>query len=58
MGKTLLTGILMHLQPEKAERLNRLAADTGIKRSVLLREAIDDLFIKYKVLKPRKRRKP
>lgn len=39
--------ILMHLDPDKADQLKKLAADTRIARSVLLREAIDDLLAKH-----------
>ena len=55
-GATLLTGILMHLEPEKAKELDALAKRLGIKRSVLLREAIDDLLAKHKKLKAPKRK--
>ena len=37
----------MHLDPEKAEALNALAKHLGIKRSVLMREAIDDLLARH-----------
>ncbi len=55
MGKTKLTGILMHLEPEKAAALNALAAKVGTQRSVLMREAIDDLLAKRAKVKPLKR---
>ena len=37
-----------------AALLNELAAKTRILKSVLLREAVDDLLVKYKVLKSSK----
>lgn len=46
-------GILAHLDPDKAVELDKLAAETRILRSVLIREAIDDLLIKYGRLKPK-----
>jgi hypothetical protein len=56
VGKTKLTGKLMHLEPEKAAMLEELARETGIKQSVLMREAIDALLIKHKLLKAPKRK--
>jgi len=45
----------MHLDPEKLEALNRLARTKDTPRSVLLREAVDDLLAKHNV---RARSKP
>jgi hypothetical protein len=44
----------LYLEPEKATLLNQLAASTRIPKAVLLREAVDDLLLKYGVLKPQK----
>ena len=52
MGKTKLTGKLMHLDPHKALMLEVLARKSGVRQSVLMREAIDDLLLKYKVSRP------
>ena len=41
----------LYLEPEKAELLDQLAKETRILKSVLLREAVDDLLTKYKMLK-------
>jgi predicted DNA-binding protein len=41
----------LYLEPEKAELLDALAADTRIPKAVLLREAVDDLLTKYGKLK-------
>jgi hypothetical protein len=41
----------LYLEPERAELLNHLAASTRIPKAVLLREAVDDLLVKYKLLK-------
>jgi len=54
MGKTKLTGILVHLQPEKAKALKALSLETRIPRSALVREAVDDLLAKHGKLKKRK----
>jgi Ribbon-helix-helix domain len=53
MGKpnrTLKRGTL-YLEPEKFEMLVTLAKTTRIPRAELEREAINDLLVKYKVLK-------
>ena len=44
----------LYLELEKAALLNQLAASTRIPKAVLLREAVDDLLLKYGVLKPQK----
>ena len=48
----------IYLEPERAELLDALAAETRIAKAVLLREAVDDLLTKYgklkKALKPKK----
>lgn len=50
------TGQLLHLDQDKVDLLNELAAETRIAKSVLMREAIDDLLVKYKKLKVPKRK--
>lgn len=52
MGKTTKHQQLILLEPEKAELLEELAKRTRIAKQVLLREAVDDLLVKYKLLKP------
>jgi predicted transcriptional regulator len=47
MGRTLRTAETLYLDPEKLELLKQLAAETRIARSVLLREAVDDLLVKH-----------
>jgi hypothetical protein len=47
MGKTKLTGKLMHLEPEKAKMLEKLAKQSGVQQSVLMRSAIDSLLEKH-----------
>lgn len=37
----------LYLTPEKAETLDRLAAEARIPKAVLLREAVDDLLAKH-----------
>jgi predicted DNA-binding protein len=48
----------LYLMPERAELLDVLATDTRIPKAVLLREAVDDLLVKYgklkKATKPKK----
>jgi hypothetical protein len=46
----------LYLEPEKAELLNQLHRDTRIPKAVLLREAVDDLLMKYGLLKSQKRK--
>ena len=38
---------IVYLAPDKVDALNQLAARTRILKSVLLREAVDDLLEKY-----------
>jgi predicted DNA-binding protein len=48
----------IYLEPDRAELLDALATETRIAKAVLLREAVDDLLMKYgklkKTLKPKK----
>jgi predicted DNA-binding protein len=46
----------LYLEPEKAKVLDELAAETRIAKAILLREAVDDLLVKYKKLKVPKRK--
>lgn len=46
----------IYLEPEKAKLLDELAAETRIPKAVLLREAVDDLLVKWKRLKAEKRK--
>jgi predicted transcriptional regulator len=55
MGKTTRPGILANLDADKLDNLNELAARTRIPRSVLMREAVDDLLTKHEPKKARKR---
>jgi hypothetical protein len=48
MGKTTRPGFLTNLDADKLGELNDLAARTRITRSVLMREAVDDLLMKHK----------
>jgi hypothetical protein len=45
----------IYLEPERFELLVTLAETTRIPRAVLEREAIDDLLVKYKVLKAKRK---
>lgn len=47
----------LYLEPEKAELLADLSTETRIPKAVLLREAVDDLLVKHKLVRaPRKQR--
>lgn len=46
----------LYLEPPKAVLLDELAAQTRIPKAVLLREAVDDLLLKFKKLKVPKRK--
>jgi predicted transcriptional regulator len=56
MGKTKRIAESLYLDREKSNLLRQLAERTRIARTVLMREAIDDLLVKYKVLKLSKRK--
>jgi predicted DNA-binding protein len=58
MGKTTRTAQPIYLDPDKAQLLNELAADTRVAKAVYLREAVDDLLVKYRKLKPPRKPKP
>lgn len=55
MGKTTKHQQLILLEPEKAELLAKLAKETRIPRQEYLREAIDLLLTKYRMLKPKRK---
>jgi hypothetical protein len=42
----------VYIDPDRLKLLKELAAKTRILRSVLWREALDDLLVKYGMLKP------
>jgi hypothetical protein len=46
----------LYLEKDKAALLDELAGETRIAKAVLLREAVDDLLVKYKKLKVPKRK--
>jgi hypothetical protein len=56
MGKTKRHQQALYLDHDKAKLLDELAKETKIPRAVLLRDAVDDLLIKFKKLKPPKRK--
>ena len=56
MGKTKRRQQALYLDHEKAALLDELAKETRIPRAVLLRDAVDDLLVKFKKPKPPKRR--
>ena len=45
----------LYLERDRTVMLDKLAANVEMPKAVLLREAVDDLLTKYKVLKPNKR---
>ena len=44
----------LYLEKDKAKLLDELAAETRLVKQVLLREAVDDLLVKYGKLKLKK----
>jgi hypothetical protein len=48
----------LYLEPAKSTLLDQLSDETRIPKAVLLREAVDDLLVKYTVLKAPKGGKP
>ncbi len=50
------TAQLFHLDPDRVKLLKDLSAETGLPKSALIREAIDDLLVKRGKLKSRRRR--
>ena len=55
MGKTKRKPETIYIDDEKFERLKQLARMTRIPRTVLWREALDDLLIKHGVSKENQR---
>ena len=51
MGKTTKHQQALYLEPDRARQLDELTRQTRIPKAVLLREAVDDLLVKHKVLK-------
>ena len=47
-GKTKKVPTILSLEPEQAEKLQRLHENTRIPKQVLMREAMDDLFVKHR----------
>jgi len=58
VGKTTRTAQPLYLDPDKAQLLNELSAETRVPKAVYLREAVDDLLTKYRKLKPPRKSKP
>jgi hypothetical protein len=56
MGKTKRTIETLYLDQDKLDLLKQLAEKKRIPRAALLREGLDDLLVKYKVLKVPKRK--
>lgn len=51
MPSTTKLGILVKLDEAQLQKLTELAQETRVPRSVYIREAIDDLLVKYKKAK-------
>jgi hypothetical protein len=45
----------LYLERDRTDLLDELAADLRQTKASLLREAVDDLLVKYRMLKPNKR---
>jgi predicted DNA-binding protein len=58
MGRTTKHQQALYLEHERAEQLDQLAVQTRIPKAVLLREAVDDLLVKHKVLKTSDLKRP
>jgi hypothetical protein len=57
MAKTIQTQYTLYLPPETAVRFERFVAESRIPKSVLFREAVEDLLAKHKVCAPSKSRR-
>ena len=55
MGKTLRKAEMLYVDPDRLELLVQLARQMSIPRSVLWRQALDDLLIKHGVLEAKQR---
>lgn len=54
MGKSIKHQQPLYLEHDKAALLDELWHKTRVPKQVLLREAVDDLLIKHKMMKPPK----
>jgi hypothetical protein len=52
-----LRGQPIYLEPDKADLLDELSAKTRIPKAALLREAVDDLLLKHRMMRTSKRPK-
>lgn len=57
MSQTKQARDTIYLDPAKLDLLKVLASETRIARAELLREAVDDLLVKYRKIKPRQGRR-
>ncbi len=55
MGPTTRHQQAIYLDHDKADLLDELSAETRIPKAALMREAIDDLLVKYGKLKARRK---
>ena len=58
MGRTKRSVEVAYLDPDKHALLKQLARQTRIPKTVLVREAIDDLLVKHGLLRPTRRKFP
>jgi Antitoxin-like ribbon-helix-helix len=56
MGRTLRTQVALYLDADRVELLRRMAEKTGLTQQDLLRQALDALLIRHKLLTPPKRK--
>lgn len=54
MGRTTKHQQLLLLEHDRAALLDGLSKHTRVAKQVLLREAVEDLLVKYKVLKAKR----
>ena len=55
MGKTLRKAEMLYVDPDRLELLVQLAKQMSIPRSVLWRQALDDLLVKHGALEAKQR---
>lgn len=57
-GRTKRKQVPLYLDPDRVELLNQMAKKTGLTKQDLLRQALDALLVRHKLLKVSKRRSP
>jgi hypothetical protein len=55
MGRTLRTQVALYLDDDRVELLSKLAKKTGQTQQDVLRQALDAVLAKHKLLKPKRK---